>query len=74
MPAWAFVVPGEEELGLQRQCSRCGEMWPLDAEFWYRHGRGWHSWCRACHREARDLRWSAKANARAVLLAGHARQ
>ena len=46
----AAIVQGEEELGVQRRCSRCGEAWPMDREFFYRV-RGdvrWDSMCRAC--------------------------
>lgn len=54
------IVPGEEELGPQRRCPRCGCWWPEDEEFflWTRiKGRpGWHSWCRACLAEAAVLR------------------
>ena len=28
------IVPGEEELGIQRQCQRCRDWWPFDDEFW----------------------------------------
>jgi hypothetical protein len=59
-PSWAIVVPGEEDLGLQRCCTRCRETWPLDEEFWYRNKGTWHPWCKACHREARNRRWAAK--------------
>lgn len=44
-----MVVPGEEELGEQRQCARCRWWWPADDEtFWQRKGDTWHSYCRAC--------------------------
>lgn len=46
-----MVVPGEEELGVQRVCSRCQEPWPLEAEYYWRRGQGWQTWCRACHYE-----------------------
>lgn len=55
----AAVVPEEVELGPQRRCTRCGDYWPADPEFFYtrRHGTELHSWCRACwgewHRERR---------------------
>lgn len=44
-------VVGEEELGTQRICSRCHEPWPLDGDFYWRRGKGWQSWCIACHLE-----------------------
>ena len=31
-----MIIPGEEELGEQRTCRKCGETWPLDGEFWRR--------------------------------------
>lgn len=48
----------DDELGLEKQCSRCEEWWPADTEF-FNHARsergGLHVWCRACsieqHRE-----------------------
>ena len=46
-----LVIPGEEELGVQRRCSRCGEFWPEDDEFFYPSTKGpgcFQSWCRAC--------------------------
>ena len=62
-PVWAVVVPGEEELGLQRRCARCREPWPLDATFWHplvKKGRPtWHSYCRACTAEYRRERRAA---------------
>lgn len=61
-----MLVPGEEELGAQKRCTKCGSWWPLDDEFWYRNHGAWHPWCRACHREARTMRWDAKVNARSV--------
>ena len=33
--AHQHVVPGEEELGVQKRCHSCGEWWPLDSDFWY---------------------------------------
>jgi len=33
-----MVVRGEEELGPQRECSDCGEWWPLSTEFWLARG------------------------------------
>lgn len=60
--AVTMLVPGEEEIGPQRRCTRCGCWWPAkDEAFWFRNHGGWHPWCRACHREARDGRWARKA-------------
>jgi hypothetical protein len=28
------LVPGEVDLGYQKQCAKCDEWWPLDREFW----------------------------------------
>lgn len=67
------LVPGEEELGLQRQCTRCRCWWPAeDDDFWYRNHGTWHPHCKACLREARDLRWAAKRERKAAPLARHA--
>jgi hypothetical protein len=39
----------QTELGLEARCSKCGEWWPADSEFFYMlHGRP-HSWCKACY-------------------------
>ena len=35
-------------VGREKQCSRCGEWWPADTEFFYRNGAGLHSYCKAC--------------------------
>lgn len=42
------TVPGEEELGVQKLCPRCGAFYPADTEFFYRMGSKLHSWCKAC--------------------------
>jgi len=39
------------ELGLEKQCARCNEFWPLD--FYNRRGNGLHSYCKACMTERR---------------------
>ena len=54
----ATVVDGEEELGVQRRCPRCGDWWPLDATFWISitDGRPGHAWCRACLAEYQQAR------------------
>lgn len=48
------VIPGEEELGPQKQCAICGDWYPPDPEFfsWVRPGR-LNSYCRACDYERR---------------------
>lgn len=54
------IVAGEEELGIQKRCPRCGEWLPFDGEFWYyqtAHGRRVvMAYCRAC--------WQERGNAR----------
>lgn len=55
------LVSGEEELGVQKQCRRCGSWWPaMDPEFWQptmkRGHPTFHSWCRACLAEDRATR------------------
>lgn len=56
------VVPGEEELGVQRQCNKCGADWPLDEEFFSRGERGLRGRCRACEAEARAGRPDLRPN------------
>ena len=47
-----IVIPGEEELGVQRRCPRCGEFWPEDHEFFYPARRGgFQAYCKACWHE-----------------------
>lgn len=47
----------ETELGTEKQCSGCQEFYPLDRQFWYRHGRDKHGnvryeeRCKACWEE-----------------------
>lgn len=47
----------ESELGLECRCSRCGEYWPADEEFFYMLRGKPHCYCKACyieHRHATD--------------------
>lgn len=68
------VVEGEEEIGLQRQCTKCRSWWPAaDDDFWYRNHGTWHPWCKACLWDARYLRLAAKRERKAALLERHAR-
>lgn len=48
-------------LGTMKSCSKCGEWWPLDEEFYYRNRtcNKFYSECRACYRE-----WDAKRRVR----------
>ena len=41
------------ELGIEKRCTKCGEYYPADTEFYYRgHGSdGLHTWCKACVNE-----------------------
>lgn len=44
------------ELGTEKRCTRCGDYYPLDTDFFYRNGtwRGkaqWTSHCKACFTE-----------------------
>ena len=44
------------ELGLERRCNACGELWPLDEDFYYRQHngfRGFQGICKACKAERR---------------------
>ena len=40
----------ETELGREIQCTKCGEFWPDDTEFFYQCNGRSHSWCKACYR------------------------
>lgn len=36
-------IPGKRkltELGMEKQCTCCGEFYPIDKEFFYRNGKG----------------------------------
>ncbi len=37
------------ELGKEARCSRCGEFWPCDEEFFFMRLGVPHSWCKACY-------------------------
>jgi len=42
------ITPG---LGREKQCTKCGEWWPADTEFFYRQQNvrsRLHAWCIAC--------------------------
>ena len=57
------IVPGEEELGIQKRCPKCGDWWPIEGttEFFGRRPNGEPgSWCRACYNEARYNRHPAR--------------
>lgn len=43
----------QTELGREARCSKCGEYWPADAEFFYMLRGRPHSWCKACYIEDR---------------------
>lgn len=51
----------------EKQCTRCLEWWPCDAEFYRFDLRGgtdkrkgrWASWCHACETEAKQARKAA---------------
>ena len=54
----------ETELGTEIKCSKCGEFWPEDNEFFFYSGGKPHSWCKACYRNdpkmvAKKERWLA---------------
>lgn len=62
LPAFDSVV--------ERQCTRCDEMWPLDEEFWYREAKtkdGFTSQCKACLQEKRAVKVAASKPAPAIL-------
>lgn len=37
------------ELGREARCSKCGDWWPADDEFFYMANGVPHSWCKACY-------------------------
>lgn len=50
------------ELGDERRCRTCGELWPADGEFYARSGSGdgyLSNDCKACKAQARKLREAA---------------
>lgn len=49
------------EVGLERRCSSCSDLWPADTEFFYPQPNspsGLHCWCKDCY-----IAWKAQ-NAR----------
>lgn len=66
------LVPGEEDLGIQRQCVNCLEPYPLDDEFFYRKPRGrtgFDTVCRACHGERNAAAHAARREAEGMKVA-----
>ena len=51
----------ETEIGVEARCTKCGDYWPADAEFFYldRDGRP-HSWCKACYIAERIARGTSQ--------------
>lgn len=54
------LVAGEEEVGAQKRCTRCGDWWPAEPEFYFEvaraHGRkALHAWCKACNYDLRNV-------------------
>jgi hypothetical protein len=52
------------ELGVEVQCAKCRDFWPLDKEFFFMNNGMPHSWCKACYRAdksviAKNERWKA---------------
>lgn len=49
------------ELGREKFCPRCKELWPADLEFFYSAGkRKLTAWCKACYLEWRNARQCAE--------------
>lgn len=42
--------------GPEQLCSKCGEYWPADPEFFYRSKTGLRGVCKACYAEQEALR------------------
>jgi hypothetical protein len=51
----------DSELGLVKRCTRCGEWWPADGEFYWKDKGVLHSWCKACITE-----WKRDRRARGI--------
>jgi hypothetical protein len=56
--AWKRIKGGfrrmaETELGEEQLCMSCGELWPLDKEFFVVSGSGISYACKACIKERR---------------------
>ncbi len=39
----------QTELGEEVQCTKCGDFWPADPEFFFFSNGRPHSWCKACY-------------------------
>jgi hypothetical protein len=39
----------QSEIGDEIKCSKCGEFWPADSEFFFMSKGKPHSWCKACY-------------------------
>lgn len=47
--------------GMEKLCSKCGEYWPDDSEFFYIKRGKTASQCKACENEGRYAKWRASA-------------
>lgn len=61
------------ELGTERRCSKCGEFWPEDNEFFYTSGGKIQQPCKACYVElpSRKARKANQVKAQRVTLPLH---
>jgi hypothetical protein len=48
----------DTDLGREARCSKCGEWWPVDSEFYYFLRGAPHSWCKACYLDDRHAKRS----------------
>ncbi len=49
---------------LEKQCTKCGDWWPADNEFFFTTGtrakKKLHSWCKACYLEEKRAKYEKK--------------
>lgn len=45
----------ETDLGREARCSKCGDWWPADSEFFYMQHGVPHAYCKACY-----IAWRAR--------------
>lgn len=52
---------------IEKRCSKCGDWWPADLEFFHRsNGNGLNSWCKACCSERKAERYQENKLARSL--------
>ena len=51
---------------IEKRCSKCGDWWPADSEFFHRNGKSLSSWCKACCSERKAERYQENKLARSL--------